>query len=130
MLTTVGESIRHCHGLPISKLNRSKSSDSKVSLDVETCPYESNAMIIQPYNVYIERTDKAENKARFYAMSIEPTLFGDASLLRRWGRIGSTGQQKIHCFENERQAVELFLSIVRQKRSRGYKPKLAPGLKF
>ncbi|TQX84306.1 MULTISPECIES: WGR domain-containing protein [Rhizobium] len=87
-------------------------------------------MITQPYNVYIERTDKAENKARFYAMSIEPTLFGDASLLRRWGRIASTGRQKIHCFENESQAVELFLAIVRQKRARGYKPRLAERIKL
>ena len=86
-------------------------------------------MITQPYSVYIERTDKAENKARFYAMSIEPTLFGDASLLRRWGRIGSNGKQKIQCFENESQAVELFLTIVRQKRARGYKPKLAAHIK-
>jgi predicted DNA-binding WGR domain protein len=100
-VTTVGELVRRCHGLPISKLNRSGSSDSKVSLDVEIHPYDSSSMIIQPYNVYIERTDKAENKARFYAMSIEPTLFGEASLLRRWGRIGSTGQQKIHRFEDK-----------------------------
>jgi predicted DNA-binding WGR domain protein len=80
-------------------------------------------MITQPYNVYLERTDASENKARFYAMSIEPSLFGDASLLRRWGRIGSTGRRKIHIFENENQAVELFLAIVRKKRARGYRPK-------
>jgi predicted DNA-binding WGR domain protein len=80
-------------------------------------------MITRSYNVYIERTDAAENIARFYAMSIEPSLFGDASLLRRWGRIGSSGQQKIHLFENEKQAVELFLVIVTKKRARGYRPK-------
>jgi hypothetical protein len=31
-------------------------------------------MIMQPYNVYIERKDKVGNKARFYAMSIEPIV--------------------------------------------------------
>jgi hypothetical protein len=27
--------------------------------------------------------------ARFYALAIEPTLFGDMALVREWGRIGS-----------------------------------------
>jgi predicted DNA-binding WGR domain protein len=35
-------------------------------------------MIAQPYKLYIERTDPRRNMARFYAMSIDPTLFGDA----------------------------------------------------
>ena len=30
--------------------------------------------------------------ARFYAMCLQPTLFGDWALLREWGRIGSTGR--------------------------------------
>ncbi|MCP4781752.1 MAG: WGR domain-containing protein [Hyphomicrobium sp.] len=29
--------------------------------------------------------------ARFYAMSVQPNLFGQWSLLREWGRIGSAG---------------------------------------
>ncbi|WP_345483425.1 WGR domain-containing protein [Shinella granuli] len=54
--------------------------------------------------------------ARFYAISIEPTLFGEACLMRRWGRIGTRGQLKLHHFEQEKDAVELFLDLVRQKR--------------
>jgi predicted DNA-binding WGR domain protein len=57
---------------------------------------------------------------RFYAMSIDPTLFGDACLTRRWGRIGAKGQIKTHLFEREQDAVELFLDLIRQKRGRGY----------
>lgn len=77
-------------------------------------------MIKQPYQLYIERTDQAKNMARFYAMSIEPNLFGGASLTRRWGRIGARGQSKIHYFDTENDAVSCFLDLVRQKRSRGY----------
>ena len=51
-------------------------------------------MIVQPYRLYIERTDIKTNMARFYALSIEPTLFGTPCLTRRWGRIGSHGQGK------------------------------------
>ncbi|WP_092989053.1 WGR domain-containing protein [Rhizobium sp. NFR03] len=74
----------------------------------------------QPYYLYIERTRPAENMARFYALSIEPSLFGKASLIRRWGRIGTTGREKIHLFEDEAAAVTLFLQVARQKRQRGY----------
>jgi predicted DNA-binding WGR domain protein len=77
-------------------------------------------MIIQPYRLYVERTDVARNMARFYAMSIEPTLFGKACLTRRWGRIGTSGQMMSHHFETEDEAVILFLDLLRQKRRRGY----------
>ncbi|MGO6922932.1 WGR domain-containing protein, partial [Rhizobium ruizarguesonis] len=50
-------------------------------------------MTVQPYRLYIERIDPSKNMARFYARSIEPNLFGETSLVRSWGRIGSRGQQ-------------------------------------
>jgi predicted DNA-binding WGR domain protein len=77
-------------------------------------------MVTQPYQLYIERTDPSKNMARFYAMSIEPTLFGETCLTRRWGRIGADGQKRVHHFACEQDAVLLFLNLVRQKRSRGY----------
>lgn len=80
-------------------------------------------MIVQPYQLYVERTDPDRNMARYYAMSIEPTLFGSASLTRRWGRIGTSGRHMVHHFEREEEAVRLFLSLLRQKRSRGYGPR-------
>jgi predicted DNA-binding WGR domain protein len=43
----------------------------------------------------LERVDRAKNMSRFYVLSIEPTLFEDLALVRRRGRIGSTGRQRI-----------------------------------
>lgn len=60
--------------------------------------------------------------ARFYALSIQTTLFGEISLLRAWGRIGSRGQQRIDVCSDEQEALRLFLSLLRQKRQRGYAP--------
>jgi predicted DNA-binding WGR domain protein len=80
-------------------------------------------MIAQPYQLYVERTDGTKNMARYYAMSIEPTLFGDACLIRRWGRIGAGSQKLVQHFEREEEAVRLFLELLKQKRSRGYNPK-------
>ncbi|NEH32990.1 WGR domain-containing protein [Rhizobium ruizarguesonis] len=79
-------------------------------------------MTVQPYRLYIERIDPSKNMARFYALSIEPNLFGETSLVRSWGRIGSRGQQKIHVFDNEAKAVDLLLTLLRRKRARGYAP--------
>ncbi|MBO9127657.1 MULTISPECIES: WGR domain-containing protein [unclassified Rhizobium] len=78
-------------------------------------------MIAQPYQLYVERTDRAKNMARYYAMSIDANLFGELCLTRRWGRIGSKGQTLIHHFEREKDAVSLFLELTRQKRARGYR---------
>ncbi|MGV1793632.1 WGR domain-containing protein [Rhizobium sp. A37_96] len=86
-------------------------------------------MIAQPYHLYVERTDPTKNMARYYAMSIEPTLFGQACLVRRWGRIGAGGQRLVHYFEREEEAVDLFLALLKQKRSRGYRLKPHSGQK-
>lgn len=78
-------------------------------------------MISQPYQLYVERIDAARNMARFYALSIEPTLFGEACLVRRWGRIGSRGRTVIEHYEQEGEAVNAFLDLLRRKRQRGYR---------
>ncbi|AFL55129.1 hypothetical protein AU381_11505 [Sinorhizobium glycinis] len=79
-------------------------------------------MLTQPYQLYIERTDATKNMARFYALAIEPTLFGTPCLTRRWGRIGTVGQAMVHHFDKEEDAVRLFLDLLRTKRARGYRP--------
>lgn len=79
-------------------------------------------MISQRYHLYVERTDATKNMARYYCMSIEPNLFGDICLLRKWGRIGSRGEMMVHYFSGEQEAVRLFLDLLRQKRKRGYRP--------
>lgn len=83
-------------------------------------------MIAQPYHIYIERTEASRNMARYYAMEISCTLFGEACLTRTWGRIGCRGKCKMHHFENENDAVDLFLELIRQKRRRGYRAVLQP----
>lgn len=104
-----------------TKMNRSGAIDSYLSLDENWRPSEYAAMLIQPYHLYVERTDEARNMARFYAMTIEPNLFGEICLTRRWGRIGAHGQMKVQHFTRERDAVAAFLDLLRQKRRRGYR---------
>lgn len=67
--------------------------------------------------------------ARYYAMEIAPDLFGQTCLIRSWGRIGKRGQLIQHQFAEEREAVSLFLEILRKKRCRGYRPPATVDLK-
>ncbi|NTI46107.1 WGR domain-containing protein [Agrobacterium rhizogenes] len=79
-------------------------------------------MCPQPYRLHIQRIDPSRNMARFYEISLEPTLFGETSLVRIWGRLGTRGQQRIDVFPSEKPAVEAFLELLRQKRAKGYRP--------
>jgi len=103
-------------------MNHWRRNDSELPLDSNALIGNDSAMIMQPYQLYVERTEPSRNMARYYAMSIEPTLFGTACLTRRWGRIGRMGQEKVHHFWQEEDAVHLFLDLLRQKRARGYRP--------
>ena len=77
------------------------------------------------FRLHVQRIDATKNMARYYTMSIEPDLFGGASLVRHWGRIGTRGKERVDLFKDERQAIGYFLFLARQKRARGYKPSSA-----
>ncbi|MCB8835845.1 WGR domain-containing protein [Aurantimonas sp. VKM B-3413] len=72
--------------------------------------------------VLLQRIDPARNMARYYAFTVERTLFGEYALVRRWGRIGSrgSGQMQSTVFAYEGDAT---LALDRQRRAkvrRGY----------
>lgn len=69
---------------------------------------------------HLKRVDQARNMARAYELSVQPGLFGDVSLVRHWGRIGTTGQTKESWFSDESQAERMMNSLLRQKQKRGY----------
>ena len=76
-------------------------------------------------NFVLERVDPARNIARYYVLSIEPTLFAKHTLIRRWGRIGCLGRERLHFFGGEdttRAQVTLEMWLT-QKRNRGYAPR-------
>lgn len=58
---------------------------------------------------------------RFYALAIQPTLFGGASVIRNWGRIGANGQTMMETFDSERDAEQVFSRLEQTKRKRGYR---------
>ena len=45
------------------------------------------------YTVALRRIDPARNMARFYAVEVMPTLFGQWAVVRRWGRVNTDGRR-------------------------------------
>ena len=71
--------------------------------------------------MHLRRIDPDRNMARFYTISVQPNLFGEWSLLREWGRIGSAGQFVAGGFSSEREAALSMARHLKAKLSKGYK---------
>lgn len=73
-------------------------------------------------SVHLIHVDPDVNMARFYGIELQPTLFGEVSVLRTWGRIGTNGQAMMVTYENEAQATDALNKLEKLKRRRGYVP--------
>ncbi|WLE00502.1 WGR domain-containing protein (plasmid) [Agrobacterium leguminum] len=71
--------------------------------------------------IYLRRIDPSQNMRRFYVLAIQPTLFGGASVIRNWGRIGTNGQSKIETFDSDHDAATAAMRLQKAKRRRGYR---------
>lgn len=72
------------------------------------------------YSIDLEKCDPRRNMYRFYRMYILPNLFGEWTLAREWGRIGTRGRSQIDWFETEKEAQCAMLSLKTLKSRRGY----------
>jgi predicted DNA-binding WGR domain protein len=107
-------------------LNRSPAIVSNDSLDASEefgfasamAPDSDDPTLLQV--LVLERVDRAKNMARFYVLSIEPTLFDDFALLRRWGRIGNAEPERIDLHPSRRVAQTELTKWLDRKRRRGY----------
>lgn len=70
--------------------------------------------------LHLTRVDPKLNMARFYGVTVQPTLFGETSILRNWGRIGSRGQGMMVTYDDAAQAIAALRKLEQQKRRRGY----------
>jgi predicted DNA-binding WGR domain protein len=76
----------------------------------------------------LERVDRTKNMARYYVLSVESTLFGESSLVRRWGRIGGAGRTRIDLHALPPLArIALNTSLERKRRRRLPTPRLIAG---
>jgi len=60
--------------------------------------------------------------ARYYCVNVLPNLFGDISVLRTWGRIGTHGRTSVETYATAGEAETAAVRTVRRKVRRGYTP--------
>lgn len=70
--------------------------------------------------MHLHRIDHDRNMARFYSMQVQKTLFGEWTLFREWGRIGSAGQRKAEAFASEAEAAIALATSAAVKVRRRY----------
>ena len=83
-----------------------------------------NDVVAKPGRIQLlvlERVDPARNMARYYVLSVEPTLFGDAALVREWGRIGRPGRRRLDLYAMESEARVSLGDWFARKLKRGYR---------
>ena len=107
--------------------NRRRSIDSKYALDVRSVSRLKLRTMDQQtkdpdvLNVLVlERVDRTKNMARYYVLSVEPTLFAESSLVRRWGRIGGAGRTRIGLHASPPDAQIALDTWLERKQRRGY----------
>lgn len=72
--------------------------------------------------VIFRRYDPALNMARFYVLSIEPTLWGTYAVVRQYGRIGAFGRTHADHFATRGEAEVHRMRLAAAKMRRGYRP--------
>jgi len=70
--------------------------------------------------VTLHRIDAARNMARFYALDVQPDLFGGVALVKQWGRIGARGRVSSEHHADEASALDALEKQAERKRRRGY----------
>lgn len=73
------------------------------------------------------RIDPTRNMARFYVLSLEPTLFGEVAVLRHWGRLGTRGRLVSSLHATAAEARSVLGRHVERRQRRGYVEEAAPG---
>jgi predicted DNA-binding WGR domain protein len=68
----------------------------------------------------LTKIDAARNLHRFYMVQLSQDLFGEWSLVREWGRIGSPGRVRSDTFSNESHAREAERRSLRLRERHGY----------
>ena len=74
-----------------------------------------------PIAVRLTKVVPERNQWRFYLMQTTPTLFGEWSLVREWGRIGSPGHVQLETHDSMNGAIQALVAARHAKERRGYR---------
>jgi len=69
---------------------------------------------------YLTRTDLTRNINRFYVVQVMPSLFGDWTVMREWGRRGSPGTMRLKSYRRREEAHVDEQRTIKRRLQRGY----------
>jgi predicted DNA-binding WGR domain protein len=81
--------------------------------------------VISMNAVTLYRIDPARNMRRFYALDVQPDLFGCVLLMKQCGRIGTAGKDHRRAFRDGRPRGRCFIGAA-QRAARPYVPAINP----
>lgn len=72
--------------------------------------------------IHLRRIEPHRRMWRYYALALQPTLFGGVDVIRRWGRLGTQGggQVLVESFADQDAARIALETWTAKKRRRGY----------
>jgi predicted DNA-binding WGR domain protein len=71
--------------------------------------------------IVLRRVEPQKNMRRFYALSLQPDLFGTVSVVREWGRIGQPGTVRREVCTDVTAARAALALRMSMKLKRGYR---------
>lgn len=69
---------------------------------------------------HLEKHELSKNQKRFYRLSVQPNLFGEWTLFKEWGRIGSGGTVRLEWCATKDEAETNLIAIEKKKKRKGY----------
>lgn len=75
-----------------------------------------------PTDLHLHSIEPMQNRRRFYALSVQRTLFGEWELVREWGRIGRGGCCRRDPYPTGGEALDALIELARHKQRRGFRP--------
>jgi predicted DNA-binding WGR domain protein len=76
---------------------------------------------IQWLMTFLTRTDPTRNINRFYIVQVMPSLFGDWTVLREWGRRGSPGTVQLSSYHRHYDAEIAEQRTIKRRLQHGYR---------
>jgi len=71
--------------------------------------------------IMLTRNGAQQNVYRFYKLDVQPTLFGEWTFVREWGRIGRAGTVRVETHHTRGSADIAMASNWTRKLKRGYR---------
>jgi predicted DNA-binding WGR domain protein len=64
--------------------------------------------------------EPAKNRARFYTLHWQRSLWQEEALVQRWGRIGTAGRHRATFYARREQAQETIMRVIQHRLQHGY----------